>query len=162
MFGSSWAAQQSSVCHLLPVSEQAGTVSSSWVEFRFPMAILSVPLSLQPATGACLLCVSLHNCGAQYVAQTTSSLGHISTHAFPLPIEFPPIRTDPDLITSLPTYLIPCGPFLQPWSYRSFSASLQLNSSKNCSTCRAEIHVFLLHHFYPKPIYIFFKKLFNI
>ena len=74
---------------------------------------------------------------------------------FPFSIEFPPIGTDPDLVTSPPTYLLPCGPFLQPWLYRSFSARLQLNTSENCSTCRAEIHVFLLHCFDPKPIYIF-------
>ena len=95
MFGFSWGAQQTvsrnqatstTVFSLpsLPVAEHAGTVSSPWAEFRIPTALLSVPLSLQPAKGACLLHVSPQNWGTQYVAQTTSSLGHISTHAFSL------------------------------------------------------------------------------
>ena len=61
--------------------EQAGTASSSGVGLRFPLALVSVPSSLLPVKGSYLLYVRPQKWGAQYVAQTTCSLGRISTHA---------------------------------------------------------------------------------
>ena len=52
-------------------------------------------------------------------------------------------------------YLIMCVSFLQPWLYKSVSASFQLVFSENCSTCRCifvmfmgrdNLHILLLHH----------------
>lgn len=66
------------------------------------------------------------------------------------------------------SYLIMCGFFLQPWLYRSPSASFQLVFSENCSTCRCsfdvfveggEFHILLLHHLDKSPqrfIYLYF------
>lgn len=60
------------------------------------------------------------------------------------------------MVTSLPSYLIPCGSFLQPGLYRSLSASVQLVFSENRSIRRcisdmflggSEFCILLLHHF---------------
>ena len=42
-----------------------------------------------------------------------------------------------------PSYPILCGSFLQPWLYKSLSASLQLVFSENCSTSRCIFDVFM-------------------
>ena len=45
--------------------------------------------------------------------------------------------------TLLPSYLTPHVSFLQPWLYRSLSASFQLVFSKNCSTCGGTFNIFM-------------------
>ena len=67
-----------------------------------------------------------------------------SPHSLPRPgvcpssLPFPPSpfqqhRSRSNLF--VPSYLVACVVFLQPWLYRSLYVSLQLFSSKNCSTC---------------------------
>ena len=50
----------------------------------------------------------------------------------------------PTLLFFFPSYPITCVRFLQPWSYRSLSASFLLFFSENCSTCRCISDVFML------------------
>ena len=64
------------------------------------------------------------------MAQTTHSLGRVSTCACSLFQSQGSTRSLP-----FPLYPILCEYFLQPWLYRSLYVSLQLFSSKNCSTC---------------------------
>ena len=52
----------------------------------------------------------------------------------PFSSQFPPRGTSPNPRHFFPSYLITCISSLQPWLYRSPSASLQLVSHENCST----------------------------
>ena len=59
-------------------------MSSSGVEPSLPTALLLIPVALQPAKGAHLLCVRFQGRGTQYVTRTSHSLGWISACVFSL------------------------------------------------------------------------------
>ena len=92
-----------------------------------------VPLVLQPAKGACLPFVGLQDWGALSMALTTHSPERVSTCVISHFLWVPSHghRSQPNHFSSLP-----CVSFLQPWWYRSPSASFQLVFHENCSTCR--------------------------
>ena len=72
------------------------------------------------------------------VCGLTHSLPSVGIHQCNLPSPLSPLRGAQILTRSLffPFYSIVCVSFLEPWLYRSPSASFQLVFSENCSTCR--------------------------
>ena len=93
-------------------------------ESRFPTAFLLVPAVPQPAKRAGLPCVGCQEWDAQSVVWTAHSPGQVSARGISLFLWGYSWWQAPSLITFL-FLLITCGSFLQPWLYRSPSASFQ-------------------------------------
>lgn len=108
----------------------------SHLESNLPIALLLVFAALQSAKGVFLLCVGLQDWGIQYVTQTTHSPGPILQYIFPFPLSSLPGAQISTSLLQFPSFPVLCGSLLQPWWYRSLSASFQLLFSENCSISR--------------------------
>ena len=111
-------------------------VCSSQIESKLPKALLLVPLPIQLAKGTELPSVRPQGWCTQNMASTAHSQGS------PLLSPLPGAQV-PTLSPLFPSYPILYGSFLQPWLYRSLSATLQLVFSENFSTCRCIFEVFM-------------------
>ena len=108
------------------------------------MALLLVPLVLKPLRGRVFLMLHPRTGVLHIRFEVLIAHGGSLNHVIPLFFCVLSLgcRSQPEPFSSL-LYLILCGSFLQPWLYKSFSASLQFVFSENYSICRCVFDMFM-------------------